>query len=103
MLRGKQKRFLRSQAHHLRPTFQVGKDGVDATWLAGVKASLDKNELIKIALLQNAEVTSAEVAEYIEANSNIQVVQTIGHTLVLYQQASQPKNRRLSVQVKELA
>ena len=29
MLTGKQKRFLRSQAHHLSPIFQVGKGGVN--------------------------------------------------------------------------
>ena len=27
-LRGKQKRYLRSEAHHLKPIFQIGKDGV---------------------------------------------------------------------------
>ena len=29
MLTGKQKRFLRSKAHHLNPIFQVGKGGVN--------------------------------------------------------------------------
>ncbi|WP_161954805.1 YhbY family RNA-binding protein, partial [Escherichia coli] len=29
MLTGKQKRFLRSLAHHLTPIFQVGKGGVN--------------------------------------------------------------------------
>ncbi len=29
MLTGKQKRFLRSEAHHLDPIFQVGKGGVN--------------------------------------------------------------------------
>ena len=29
MLTGKQKRFLRSKAHHLDPIFQVGKGGVN--------------------------------------------------------------------------
>ena len=27
-LRGKQKRYLRSEAHHLKPIFQIGKDGL---------------------------------------------------------------------------
>ena len=28
MLTGKQKRYLRAQAHQLKPIFQIGKDGV---------------------------------------------------------------------------
>ena len=28
MLTGKQKRFLRSEAHHLQPLFQIGKNGL---------------------------------------------------------------------------
>ncbi|MDY5061457.1 MAG: YhbY family RNA-binding protein, partial [Staphylococcus simulans] len=29
MLTGKQKRFLRSKAHHVNPTFQIGKAGLN--------------------------------------------------------------------------
>lgn len=103
VLRGKQKRFLRSQAHHMKPTFQIGKDGLDAAWLNAVEKSLDRNELIKVAILQNSLLEASEVKEWIEQNSAINVVQVIGHTLVLYQRSRQAKFRQLSKQVQLLA
>ena len=58
-LRGKQKRYLRSQAHEMRPLFQVGKDGLSANWLKQIEDAIEKRELLKINLLQN---TMVEVA-----------------------------------------
>ena len=36
-LRGKQKRFLRSQAHHLQPIFQIGKGGINSAMLVQIR------------------------------------------------------------------
>ncbi|HBF75004.1 MAG TPA: ribosome assembly RNA-binding protein YhbY, partial [Lactobacillus sp.] len=41
-LKGKQKRFLRAQAHHLNPIFSVGKNGLNQTWLAQLDGALQK-------------------------------------------------------------
>lgn len=102
-LKGKQKRFLRAQAHHLSPIFSVGKNGLNQTWLAQLDGALQKRELIKINLQQSADETVEEVQAYIEGNSSIQVVQTIGRVLVLFQPASEEKYQDLSLQVEKLA
>ncbi|GBG95630.1 RNA-binding protein [Ligilactobacillus salitolerans] len=101
-LRGKQKRFLRSQAHNLRPLFQIGKDGLSENWLANVVAAIDKRELLKVSILQNSLVDEDEVSEFVEANSQIEVVQRIGHVLVLYKKSSDKEQRELSAQVEKL-
>lgn len=101
-LRGKQKRFLRSQAHNLRPLFQIGKDGLSENWLANVVAAIDKRELLKVSILQNSLVDEDEVSEFVEANSQIEVVQKIGHVLVLYKKSSDKEQRELSAQVEKL-
>ncbi|MTV82635.1 ribosome assembly RNA-binding protein YhbY [Secundilactobacillus folii] len=102
-LKGKQKRFLRAQAHHLSPIFSVGKNGLNQTWLAQLNGALQKRELIKINLQQSADETVADVQAYIEDNTNIQVIQTIGRVLVLFQPSSNEKYQDLSVRVKALA
>lgn len=102
-LKGKQKRFLRAQAHHLTPIFSVGKNGLNRTWLAQLDGALQKRELIKINIQQSSDETVDEVQNYIEGNTQIQVVQTIGRVLVLFQPASDEKYQDLSVQVKKLA
>ncbi len=101
-LRGKQKRFLRAQANHLQPLFAVGKNGLTQAWLTQLDGALDKRELIKVSILQNADETTGDVKEFIEQNSDIQVVQEIGRVLVLFKVSSNPKLRELSQRVKRI-
>lgn len=101
-LRGKQKRFLRAQANHLQPLFAVGKNGLTPAWVAQLAGALEHRELIKVNLLQNTSVDVTEVKDYIEAHSEIQVVQTIGRVLVLFKPASKPQFQDLSIQVAKL-
>lgn len=65
MLTGKQKRFLRKEAHHLSPIFQVGKQGVNDNLIAQLNDVLEKRELIKINILQNVFEDKEEIAQQI--------------------------------------
>ena len=98
-LRGKQKRFLRAQANHLQPIFAVGKEGLTDQWLAQLDGALDRRELIKVNILQNADVTTAELKDFIEQNTDIQVVQSIGRVLVLFKVSANKNLRELSDRV----
>lgn len=93
ILRGKRKRYLRAQAHSMRPIFSVGKQGLTQTWLDQLQTAIDKRELFKVNILPNAGVDVASLQAFIEEHSDIQVVQTIGHTLVLFG-VSHDKNHR---------
>ena len=101
-LRGKQKRYLRSEAHHLKPIFQIGKDGLSEVWLDEVLKALDKRELLKVNILQNSLVEVEDVKEFIENNSDAQVIQTIGNVLVLFKKSGKAGNQKISVKVAEL-
>lgn len=101
-LRGKQKRFLRAQANHFQPIFSVGKNGLTPEWLAQLDGALNRRELIKVNILQNSDETTQDVKEYIEQQSNIVVVQTIGRVLVLFKESDQPAFRNLSARVKKI-
>lgn len=101
-LRGKQKRFLRAKANHLQPIFAVGKEGLTANWLAQLDGALDRRELIKVNILQNADVTADEVKSFIEDRTDIQVVQVIGRVLVLFKVSANRDMRTLSNQVAKI-
>lgn len=101
-LRGKQKRFLRAQANHLQPLFSVGKEGLSDNWLAQLDGALDRRELIKVSILQNSDVTTAQVRDMIESKTDIQVVQTIGRVLVLFKVSANKDARSLSDQVAQI-
>ena len=44
-LRGKQKRFLRSEAHHLTPIFQIGKGGLNEAMIKSNRRSARKKRI----------------------------------------------------------
>lgn len=91
MLTGKQKRYLRSLAHHLTPIFQVGKGGVNANMVRQIGEALEARELIKVAILQNNLDDKHEVAETLARETGAELVQLIGHTVVLYKESKENK------------
>jgi RNA-binding protein len=95
MLTGKQKRFLRSQAHHLTPIFQVGKGGVNDNMITQIKEALEARELIKVSILQNNLDDKHEVAEALAEGAGAELVQLIGHTVVLYKESKENKTIQL--------
>ncbi len=87
MLSGKQKRYLRSQAHHFTAIFQVGKDGVSENQIRGISEALESQELIKVKLLESCPENVNAVALEISMKSKSDVVQIIGRTIVLYKES----------------
>lgn len=83
-LTGKQKSYLRSLAHPLKPVVQIGHQGLTAGVLAALEAALEKHELIKAKVTGESEVDADELGPQIEKTTHSQLAQIIGHTLVLY-------------------
>jgi len=95
MLTGKQKSYLRSQAHHLKPIFQVGKLGVNENLVDQVLDALEKRELIKVSILQNCDMDKTEVAEAFKNEADAEIVQIIGNTIILYKESLENKQIKL--------
>jgi RNA-binding protein len=95
MLTGKQKRFLRSKAHHLKPIFQVGKVGVNENMIVQINEALEKRELIKVSILQNCMEDKETVAEKLQAGTDSEIVQIIGNNIVLYKESVENKQIEL--------
>jgi RNA-binding protein len=91
MLTGKQKRLLRSKAHHLNPIFQVGKGGVNENMIKQIGEALEVRELIKVSVLQNCEEDRDEVAQLLSNGAKAELVQVIGNTIVLYKESVENK------------
>ncbi len=95
MLTGKQKRFLRSEAHHLKPIFQVGKIGVNENMIQQINDALEKRELIKVSVLQNCSEDKETVAEQLVQGANAELVQIIGNNIILYKESVENKQIEL--------
>lgn len=92
LLTGKQKRYLRSEAHHLKAIFQVGKDGVNPNMVEQLIDVLEKRELIKVHVLQNCMEDKKNVANQIAEETGAQIVQIIGNQIVLYKESVENKS-----------
>ncbi|EOT46968.1 MULTISPECIES: ribosome assembly RNA-binding protein YhbY [Enterococcus] len=101
-LKGKQKRVLRSKAHHMNPIFQVGKGGVNEAMIIQIGEALEKRELFKISLLQNTDELPEEVAETLEEALDCNVVQIIGRVLVVFKPSRNEKYQKISQEIKSL-
>lgn len=97
MLTGKQKRFLRSKAHHLDPLFQVGKGGVNENMIKQINEALETRELMKISILQNCDEDKNSVAETLVKGTKAELVQIIGKIIVLYKESKENKEIQLPV------
>jgi RNA-binding protein len=95
MLTGKQKRLLRSKAHHLNPIFQVGKGGVNENMIKQVGEALEARELLKVSVLQNCEEDRDSVAQQLSEGTRADVVQIIGNIIVLYKESKENKQINL--------
>ena len=101
-LTSKQRAFLNSQAHSLKPIIQIGKNGLNDQIKTSVRQALDARELIKVTLLQNTDENIHEVAEILEEEIGVDTVQKIGRILILFKQSSKKENRKISAKVKEI-
>jgi len=91
MLTGKQKRFLRAQAHHLTPIFQIGKGGNNEQLIRHIEEAIEKRELIKVSVLNNCLEDPKQLGEEISEASGCELVQVIGKTIVLYKESKDYK------------
>ena len=83
-LTGKQKRHLRSLAHHLKPVLNIGKQGLAEAVLAQLEANLLEHELIKVKLLKTCPMDKDECAEAVQGRTGAALAQSLGRTLLFY-------------------
>jgi RNA-binding protein len=95
MLTGKQKRYLRSLAHHLTPIFQVGKGGTNDHLVRHIEEALERRELIKVSILNNCLDDRQEIAAELADSAGAELVQLIGGVIVLYKQSRDYKTIEL--------
>ena len=95
MLTGKQKRYLRSLAHELKPIFQVGKSGTNEGIVRHIQEAIEKRELMKVSVLSNCLDDPKTIGEELAADTGTELVQVIGRTIILYKESKDHKTIEL--------
>lgn len=94
-LNNKQIRFLRAQAHSLKPVVIIGGNGLTDGVINEINQALDDHELIKVRVNADDREDKAAMIEKISSQTEATPVQTIGHIGIFYRKNK--KNPRIEI------
>ena len=89
------KKQLRRLGHKINPVVTVATKGLSENVLAEIDRALTDHELIKVKLINSDKKSRAHAIEISREKCGAEVVQSIGHKLVLLKKAAEP-NPKLS-------
>lgn len=90
------RKFLKGQAHHLKPVIIVGAKGISEQLITAVDEALNDHELIKIKFGEFKE-SKTEFSEKISKETNSSIVGLIGHIAVFYRTNPDPEKRKIQL------
>lgn len=89
---GKERAKLRAMANTIQPIFQIGKGGIGETMIEQIGMALEARELIKITVLETADVEAREACGQLCDALGAEPVQCIGRKITLYRRSEkEPK------------
>ena len=91
ILTPQQRKFLRAQAHDLKPVVMIGNQGLTEAVLRETQRSLVAHELIKIRVLGDDRTAREAWLVEICAATGAAPVQHIGKLLLIYRPANTPR------------
>lgn len=94
-LTGKQRRYLRSLAHALPITTQVGREGLSAPLLAAITKAFGHRELVRVRIGRNGPSDCGAAGREVADKTDSTLVQVIGHTFLLYRRHPEKPEIRL--------
>ena len=88
-----QKKTLHQTAHHLDPTVWIGKNGITENVIKEILCALEIHELIKIKMLHSDKENFEKNAEKIYADTNAELINSIGNVLTIYKKNTEISNK----------
>ncbi len=99
-LTSRQRKYLKSLAHHLEPTVRVGQSGVTRTVIAETDRTIGALELIKVRIDADKGASRREIAFSISEEISASLVGTIGKIAILYRPNQEKTRVKLPKDVK---
>ncbi|MCI6609410.1 MAG: YhbY family RNA-binding protein [Ezakiella sp.] len=87
MINSKERAFLKSKLNTLKPALRVGKDGIKDETLKSIDLYLNKNEIMKIQILNNSDVEPMELFEELEQELGVDFLARMGNNLSIYRKS----------------
>ena len=94
-LKGSQRKFLRSKAHHIKPSVLIGKNELTDGSIHSIDTSLKAHELIKVKF-KSAKVSDTDKNLIID-KLNCSVAGSIGKVLILFRQNKDKDKQKIQL------
>jgi RNA-binding protein len=89
MINSKQRAYLKSIAHKMKPLVQLGKEGISEGFIAGVDDMLEKHELVKVSILESFEMKASDAAVAVMEKTGAEFVQAIGNRFTIFRRRNE--------------
>ncbi|MCX4189205.1 ribosome assembly RNA-binding protein YhbY [Methylophaga sp. OBS3] len=90
-LNDKQRRFLKGQAHSLKPVVMIGNSGLTPAVINEIEQALSHHELIKVRVSGQERADRKVMLDEIAEQTKSDLVMVIGHIGGFYRPAEKPK------------
>ena len=90
-LTSKQIKFLKSEAHHLKPVVLMGANGLTEGVIVEIESALAFHELVKVKLVSSDKETKDLIINAILRETHSGFVQVVGNILTLYKPSPEKK------------
>ena len=97
-LKGYQRQYLRSKAHHLKPIFIIGKNNLTDGVFNSINEAFTTHELIKIKVIDNKK--KKECISKISEQIKCHIVGDIGKTMIFYKKNDNPELIKIHLPIK---
>jgi RNA-binding protein len=95
-LKGTQRKYLRGEAHHLKPLVIIGAKGVTEQLLGSVDLALKDHELIKVKFYEFKDAKK-EISAQIALDTKSELVGLIGNIAIFYRPCPQTEKRKIKL------
>ena len=95
-LKGSQRKYLRSQAHHLKPLVLIGRNGINKQVMGSVDLALKDHELIKVKFGEFKEAKK-EISAEIAQTTKSEFISIIGNIAIFYRQHAEAEKRKIKI------
>jgi RNA-binding protein len=93
---GKLRRFLRAEAHALRPVVAIGRQGLSPSVLKEIDGALGSHELIKIQYAGD-KTSKQALSQELENRLGALNVGIVGHVLIVFRQNAKAEDRKVQL------
>ena len=95
MLSSRNRSYLKKLGAKLRPSFQIGKSGINENMVQQISDALEANELVKIRVLETSPTDARESSGRISEALGAETVLVIGSIFILYRESKENKTIEL--------